>query len=67
MSDIVQRMRSMAANDSSDIQWCDEAAHEIEKLRAEIERLQQAYTNLNAYVNVIDRQVRRRKSKGVIR
>ena len=43
MADIVERLRAITgqAGDYGDVQLCDAAADEIERLRAEVERLRQ--------------------------
>ena len=43
MSDIVERLRAITGQygDHGDVQLCDAAADEIERLRAEVERLRQ--------------------------
>jgi uncharacterized coiled-coil DUF342 family protein len=51
--DIVARLRAGKFN------WdCDEAADEIERLRAEIDRMQATFINLNLKIEALEGEIR---------
>ena len=53
MADIVENLRSLSRYEHADLSVGDEAANEIEQLRAEIERLQSRLANLEAVAEAV--------------